>query len=284
MTDDTYGATVAKRRLSRRLGELRRGTGYTANQVCDKLNWGRGKVNRFEANDWKRPEMSDIRDLLRIYPLSDEEREQLEELALRARPRAWWREYADVFDNEFPGYENDAARISSYFPLVLPGLLQTPAYIEASLRIGPKPARWRERALEARLRRQAILDRDDGTAPELVAVVTEASLLYRWGTQAERRAQVGHLAEMSRRPTVELRLLRFADGMHPGMSTLLYIFDFPDGDDPSVVYLENEVAIEEVNEVKDVDAYTVMFDRIRAAALEPGATTAHLERTAEALE
>src|SRR5205809_2309026 len=30
--------------------------------VCDMLNWGRGKVGRFEANQWKRPEMSDIRE------------------------------------------------------------------------------------------------------------------------------------------------------------------------------------------------------------------------------
>ena len=44
MSDDAYGATVAKRRLSRRLAELRGDTGYTANHVCDILNWGRGKV------------------------------------------------------------------------------------------------------------------------------------------------------------------------------------------------------------------------------------------------
>ncbi|HEY1669806.1 MAG TPA: transcriptional regulator, partial [Trebonia sp.] len=61
MTDDAYGATVAKRRLSLRLADLRGTTGYTANHVCDILNWGRGKVGRFEANQWKRPEMSDIR-------------------------------------------------------------------------------------------------------------------------------------------------------------------------------------------------------------------------------
>jgi hypothetical protein len=57
MSDDAYGATVAKRRLSRRLAELRMDAGYTANHVCDILNWGRGKAGRFEANQWKRPEM-----------------------------------------------------------------------------------------------------------------------------------------------------------------------------------------------------------------------------------
>ena len=42
MSDDAYGATVAKRRLSRLLYELRVNSGYTANHVCDILNWGRG--------------------------------------------------------------------------------------------------------------------------------------------------------------------------------------------------------------------------------------------------
>ena len=38
MTDDAYGATIAKRRLSERLAELRIGSNYTANHVCDILN------------------------------------------------------------------------------------------------------------------------------------------------------------------------------------------------------------------------------------------------------
>ena len=41
--------------------------------MCDILNWGRGKVGRFEANQWKRPEMSDVRDLLRIYGVAGDE-------------------------------------------------------------------------------------------------------------------------------------------------------------------------------------------------------------------
>jgi len=132
MSDDAYGATVAKRRLSRRLAELRNASGYTANHICDILNWGRGKVGRFEANQWKRPEMSDIRDLIRIYEIEGAEREEIEELAVSCRVRPWWREYGEIFDNEFPGYENDATAIKVFMPLLLPGLLQTPAYMEAS--------------------------------------------------------------------------------------------------------------------------------------------------------
>src|SRR6266702_4077622 len=78
------------------------------------------------------------------------------------------------------------------------------------LRTWPAEPQWLERALAARMRRQQILDRTDGTAPRLIAVLTEASLLYRRGSQADRRAQIAHLAAVSRRPNVELRLLRLA--------------------------------------------------------------------------
>lgn len=288
MTDDSYGATVAKRRLSRRLTALRTRAGLGLNEASDKLGWNRGRLNRFEANQWRQPDPSHVRDLARIYGTSDQEREELEDLVARSRVRLWWqepeREKDKVFTNEFAGFENDAARISVYMPLVLPGLLQTRAYAQALLAVGPWPPQWRERALQARLRRQQILGRADGTAPRLVAVLTEASLMYRWGSAADRRAQIAHLAQVSRRPNVELRLLRFADGPHPGMSSLIDIFDFADDQDPTVVYLENDTAIQEVTKPAEVDAYRTTFAQIRDAALAPAATRKHLDTLTHAQE
>ena len=282
MSDDGYGATVAKSRLSRRLTELRREAHYTANHVCDMLNWGRGKVGRFEANQWKRPEMSDIRDLLRIYGVDDAERGELEELAVRARVRPWWRDYPDIFENEFPGFENDAERIRVFMPLVLPGLLQTADYTEAVIRGGSRPPAWRRRALEARLRRQEILNRSD-PPHELIAVITEASLMYRWGTRLDRRDQIDHLVEVGSRPGVRLHLQRFADGPPQGMFSPLNIFDLPDGV-PSIAYTETDYAIQEVVSPEQVSTYIAAFDRAVDAALEPAQTTTYLSRLAEQLE
>src|SRR6266436_2610874 len=103
VSEDAYGVTVAKWRLSRRLAALRAAAGYSAGQVCDMLEWGRGKVNRFESNDWKLPEMSDVRDLLRLYEVGDQAQEELLDLARRGRVRGWWRKYDEVFKDEFPG-------------------------------------------------------------------------------------------------------------------------------------------------------------------------------------
>lgn len=284
MSEEAYGVTVAKRRLSRRLAALRIAQGFSAAQVCDKLDWGRGKVNRFESNDWKLPEMSDVRDLLRLYGVGDDEQIVLLDLARKGRVRAWWRKYDEVFDNEFPGYEADAARISVYTPLVLPGLLQMPAYVEAYLAAGSQSAAWRRRAVEARVRRQQILDRVDGTAPRLNAVITEASLLFRWGSQDDRRAQLAHLAEISRRPTVDLRVLPFVGGPYPGMSALVNIFEFPSEQDPPVVFLELEPSLREVTNADEITSYVVLFGRIRDAALSPVASTTLLQKLAETME
>jgi transcriptional regulator with XRE-family HTH domain len=283
MTDDAYGATIAKRRLSRRLAELRVASGYTANHVCDILNWGRGKVGRFEANQWKRPEMSDIRDLLRIYNADATTADELEDLAIRARARPWWREYPEIFGNEFPGFENDATHIRVFMPLILPGLLQTAAYVEAGLRTGPRSPAWRQKALETRLRRQEILSRTGPTAPKVVAVITEASLLFRWGTRADQYEQIAHLAEVSGRPNVELRIQRFADGPYPGMLSMINILSFPEGE-PSLVFMETDYAIEEVSSADSVSAYEEAFSRARDGALEPTDTAAFLRQLAEQLE
>jgi transcriptional regulator with XRE-family HTH domain len=283
MSDDAYGATVAKRRLASRLTELRQASGHTANHVCDLLNWGRGKVGRFEANQWKRPEMSDIRDLARVYGVGEAEAEELEQLAAHARARPWWRDYPDVFENEFPGIENDASQIRIFMPLVLPGLLQTREYMAVVLRAGSRPPNFVRRAIEARMRRQEILERTDGTAPRLSAVITEASLMYRWGSKGDRREQIEHLATLSREPNIDLRIQRFADGPPTGMHSMVNIFDLP-GDESRLVYLETDVAIHEVSKREEVESYVHGFSRAQDAALEPGDTTAYLKYLAEQLE
>ena len=283
MTDEAYGSTVAKRRLSRRLLQLRVQSGYTANHVCDMLNWGRGKVGRFEANQWKRPEMSDIRDLLRIYDVDEGEREQLQELAIQARARPWWRDYSDIFENEFPGFENDASRIRVFMPLVLPGLLQIQDYAEAFMRIGPRPPSWRRKVLDTRLRRQEILSRPGDTAPMLTAVITEASLRYQWGPRSDRRDQIDHLIDMGRRPNVDLRIQRFTDGPPPGLSSAINIFDFAEGE-PSIAFTETDFAVVEVNDPDQVSRYIQSFEKAVDGALEPSDTAIYLRQLADQLE
>ena len=283
MSDDAYGATIAKLLLARKLTDLRVEAGYTANHVCDMLNWGRGKVGRFEANQWKRPEMSDIRDLLRFYQADEACAREIEDLAMQARVRPWWRDYQDIFDNEFAGFEADATRIRVFTPLVIPGLLQTADYIDALMRSSGKPPAWRRRATEARVRRQQILDRERENTCHLEAVIAEASLLYRWGSRSERRDQLLYLVEVGERPNVRLHLQRFADGPPPGMFSAVQIFDYA-GAEMSLVFTETDHGIQEVSDAEYVSSYIEAFDRAVDAALEPRDTAQYLKQLAERLE
>jgi hypothetical protein len=227
--------------------------------------------------------MSDIRDLLRIYDVADAEREQLEELAIQARARPWWRDFSDIFENEFAGFENDASRIRVFMPLVLPGLLQTKDYAESFIRIGPRPPAWRRRMLDTRSRRQEILDRPGGTYPTLTAVITEASLRYQWGSRSERRDQIEHLVDVSRRPNTDLRIQRFTDGPPPGLSSAINIFDFAEGE-PSIAFTETDFAVVEVSEPDQVSRYVESFEKAVDGALEPSDTAIYLRQLADQLE
>ena len=105
----------------------------------------------------------------------------------------------------------------------------------------------------------------------------------RWGTKEERREQISHLVDLSRQPNVELRIQRFADGPHRGMWSMVNIFDFA-GDEPSVVYLETDTAIQEVTSHDEVMIYVEGFSRSRDSALEPADTRSYLTHLAEQLE
>lgn len=273
-----YGATVAKRRLSSRLTAMRKAAGLTPAEAAGKLRWDRDRLREIEANRWRLPEPASVRDLARVYGAAEQEQDELSDLALHARTWPWWRSFEDVNgSDEFPGYEADASRIRLYTPLELPELLQTGPYAEAHLAASsPWPRTWQARALRARMRRQQILIRPR-TAPQLTAVITEASLAYQWGTSRERRSQILHLAAMSRQPNIDLRLLRFEDGPHPGMSSTISILDFPDEEDPGIVYLETGAGSQEVTRAHQARACRETFARIRRAALGPAATRRHLE-------
>ena len=275
LADDAYGATIGKRILSWRLATFRTATGYTANHVCDLLNWGRGKLGRIETNLWKCPEWDDVQDLLRLYGVSGINRDEVEELTLLASARAWWRDSPEIFDSEFPGYENDAVTIRTSAPLILPGLLQTRAYMESMLRTEFRSPAWRRKALSAHLRRQEILDGTHGIA--LSAVITEASLRYKWGPYSDRWEQLGHLIEIAERSNVHLRIQRFDDGPPIGANSIVNIFGF-DGGNPDIVFIETGHAIEEVDSRKLASGHMRSFHDACEGALDPDDTLRYLKR------
>ena len=151
------------------------------------------------------------------------------------------------------------------------------------MRAGPRPPAYRRQALDSRLRRQEILDRTDGSAPMFSAVITEASLLYRWGLREDRREQIEHLVALSTRRNVQLHIQRFEDGPPTGIVSMVNIFGFRD-DEADLVFVETDYSVEEVSKPESVQGYIESFERACDAALEPADTTGYLERLAKRME
>ena len=228
MSDDAYGATVAKRRLSRRLFDLRRAV------------WAhrQPRLRLAGLGPWQGR-------AVRGQPLeaSRDERHQGPAAGLRGRrsrargtraarhagpgPGPGGGTTRTCSRTSSPGSRTTPSGSGSSCRCVLPGLLQTRDYTEALLRAGLRPPAWQQRAMEARLRRQQILDRTDGTAPRLIAVITEASLMYRWGTKGDRREQIEHLVA-AQRPARTWSCASSASptGRTAGMQSMVNIFDF----------------------------------------------------------
>jgi hypothetical protein len=107
--------------------------------------------------------------------------------------------------------------------------------------------------------------------------------MYRWGSHDDRRDQIEHLAAVSRRCGVELRVQRFDDGPPAGIYSMVNIFDFP-GDEPPLVFVESDYAVDEVSKEESVRSYIQSFERAVGAALEPADTTVFLDQLARRME
>jgi transcriptional regulator with XRE-family HTH domain len=257
--------TVRKRRLSLALRQLRHDAGLTAVEVARHLSWPQSKITRIENNQWKRPSVRDVGDLLDIYGVTDDRvRQDLISLALEGRQTGWWAEYGDVFMGNLPGLEAEASRIRTFEGLVIPGLLQTPGYAEA-ICIGGPPALGAQRAsverrVEARMARQRIL-----ADVELHAVIDEAALRKHVGGRAVMREQLARIVELAARPNVDIQVMPNSAGAHYSLGSSFVILDFED--DPSAVYVETVASGSYLEEKVQVEHYMLIYDAVTESAL-----------------
>ncbi|GAA3751264.1 DUF5753 domain-containing protein [Salinactinospora qingdaonensis] len=259
---------LRRRRLSRRLRELREACGYTSEYVTDEAKkrggkWSRGKLTRIENNEWARPNSKDVETLLDIYGVKDaDECEAYLSLAKQARQRGWWVSYSDVLGKgAYVGLEVEASRIRTYEALVIPGLLQTEAYTRAVVRThGETDPHAIDRRVEAREARKQILMRSD--APRIWAVIDEAAI-HRIPVEL-RDEQVRYLIDVQR-PWLRVQILPSAAGLHAATAGSFVILDFPE--DPPVVYQENVMSELFYEDPVEIEHCEMVYDHAQASAL-----------------
>lgn len=259
---------MLRRRLAAELRRLRESRDLTAAELGKRLGWSEAKVSRIET---ARVTISipDLAKLLDFHELAEPERSSLESLASQARKRGWWRKYSDVLPDWFTDYvglESEAKVIRIYAAQIVPGLFQTPDYARAIYQAGPiqEIPEELDRKIKLRLARQTVLTAD--RAPELRVVLDEAVLRRPIGGAETMRAQLNHLLEMGKLRSVEIHVLPYAAGIHPGIDGMFEILEFMP-DDPKIVYVDTLVGAAYPDKPREVGIYSLAFEQLCGASL-----------------
>lgn len=281
-----YVPTIRRRRLGSALRRLREEAGLTTTEVGERLGWSHSKISRIETS--KTPvTAADVEHLTAQYEVAPDESEALLKLAREAKQRGWWHNYSEVLPEWFESYlafEAEAYRISTFQPLVVPGLLQTEKYAAAVL--GAHPLRTTpdemERSVALRRARQARLIGDAGGEPiQLDAMIGEGALRQTIGGADAMREQLQRLSELVELANVTLRVLPFEAGAHPAMHGAFTVLEFPDPDDPRIVYLDNLTSSLYLESIREVGLYRLSYQHLRDLALQPDETARLIVRLIE---
>jgi len=212
----------------------------------------------------------DVKDLLVLYGVEDEEyREALMTLARQSRERTWWTDYRDLMrPGSFVGLEAGASSMRAWEPIVMPGLLQTEAYIRALIRSG-RPTDLEkdiDRRIALRMTRQGRLT---GAQPlEFFAIIDESVLRREIGGDDVMRGQLEHLIDVAQLPNVTVQILPLDAGAHPFLGGPAAILEFRETTHLDVVYVEGLAGDYYEEQPNEVARYRQDFERLSARALD----------------
>ncbi|MBU2662563.1 helix-turn-helix domain-containing protein [Actinoplanes bogorensis] len=272
------GPTLRRRRLGAELKRCREAAGLTQENVSRHFEWHAAKVTRIEtARVAVTPR--DVKDLLTLYGVGDQDyREALVELARLSRERTWWTDYRDIMrPGNFVGLEAAAASMRTWEPIIVPGLLQTEAYMRALIRTGRsnESPQQTDRRVSLRLTRQGRLR---GERPlELTAIVDESVVRRVVGGDEVMNDQLRHLIEVAQLPNVMLQILPFSAGEHTFLGGSAALLEFRETTHLDVVYLEGLAGDYYEEQPAEVVRYRQEFERLSARALDHRLTIKMIE-------
>ncbi|MFF5478930.1 Scr1 family TA system antitoxin-like transcriptional regulator [Streptomyces sp. NPDC012935] len=175
--------------------------------------------------------------------------------------------------------EADATAIRQYAPLLIPGLLQTPAYARAVCRAyqPTAPEEKIEEFVAARMERTRLLD--DPTDPLLWVVIDEAALRRVTGGSEVMAEALHRIAHLSRRSRVLVQVLPFDAGPHAAMEGSIKLMDFEDA--PPLVYFEGVGTGRLDDDPATVKHHRFTYELLTACALSPQKSLALIEAMAQ---
>ncbi|HEY6315115.1 MAG TPA: helix-turn-helix transcriptional regulator [Streptosporangiaceae bacterium] len=163
--------------------------------------------------------------------------------------------------------EKEASKIHEWELRIIPGLLQTPEYARALMRVvRPRDAdETIESDVTARMARQEIFSEDH---PPMAWFVLDESIMHRpFGGNHVMRDQLIKLEKMAEQTNVVIQVMPFNATEHPGVEGPLRILEFLDS--PPVWYTEGWYSGRMAETKAEVSSAMTCFDLIRASALPP---------------
>ncbi|MFC3451966.1 helix-turn-helix domain-containing protein [Amycolatopsis speibonae] len=259
--------------LSAELRRLRKAAGLSGTEAARLTSLSQSKVSRVETGAFM-PTEDQVVALCRAYGAPAKIRRELvsitrdlREEASSARvvfQRGAWR-----MQQRIGKIETASARIRSFQPTIVLGLLQTRAYVTA-LFGDSLPGGERDQTVDARLERQRILDSDR----EFHFVLTEGALRWNMGGAATMQAQLGHLIDLSCRGRVRLGVIPWTT---PVSVPVLHGFDIYDS---RAVLLGTQTATALVTDEREVADYEKNFAEVERYATYDDIACSHLTRIA----
>jgi hypothetical protein len=210
------------------------------------------------------PHPSELFYALEVYGVRGAERDELMRIAEEAYDQPDSPGLMSTVVADYDWLQRRATRVESVAVTGLPGLLQTADYAREILKAwDPTGSReWIERIVAGRMARQERLAGE--AAVELCAVLGEGALHAVVGGPQTMRAQLRRLLDCAALPTVELRVVPFAAGAHPGFAGSFTILRFPDGRDLAhVITRAGDIYAE------DPEPFAQALRRMKRVALSP---------------
>jgi transcriptional regulator with XRE-family HTH domain len=263
------GPVRAARLLRADLRRAREIAGLTQADVAARLGWSSSKFMRIESGAVDISH-TDLMELTRVLGLGDAVAVELGRRNAVARSRGWWHEYRDDMSAALvtvAGLEAGADRLSMFVSEMMPRLLQTPAYAAAVL--GDSPA-----LTILRRRQEEVFLQDD--MPEIRAVIDEAVLYRPIGGAEVMAAQVRWLAELDRRPAVEIRVLPFESTVPRWHGFAMIEDDRRNGTLVHIGLAHSDLLVDD----EQVADFRRQFTELRHSALDRARTTQLLHRVA----
>lgn len=273
--------TVRSRRLGSALRSYRQAAKLDQPQAAEVIASSQARISRMESGH-ATPRVIEVRLLLDAYGITDQEvRDKLEDLAKHSKNRGWWLEHAAHLRPDYLDHialEDDATYIREWHPVLVPGLLQTPAYAEAVIAATPHyiaPERVAQ-LVKVREERQAKIEEGGAT---YAAILWEAVIAHPVVSVETHQEQLSAILEAGKRKNVTVQVLPFSAGAVAGSTYAFSSFSFESEPTVEAVTMENLRGTSVLEAPEDLAAYANAYDELRSAALAPDAS-ARLIRSA----